>query len=250
MLPEIIQFDKWLRRKHPHTTTRVHYINDLKLFFTWADQPPDAITLRDIDRYIDHCQQLGHAVATINRRLAALRTFYHFLDMEREDAPPNPVIPKRHFIPQGRRLPRDVEDDIVDQLLDVVESPRDRAMILLMLRCGLRVGEIHNLSLSDLYLEPTQGRLPRLWVRGKNDSQRIAYLSHQALDALEKWLAVRPKAAEQAVFLSRLKRRISVRTIQDRLTRYSRQAGTPLSCHQLIDKSFKDWAKYVEPISV
>jgi site-specific recombinase XerC len=233
MLPEITQFDKWLRRKRPNTTTRVHYVNDLKLFFTWVDKPPDAITLRDVDRYIDHCQQLGHAVATINRRLAALRTFYHFLDIEREDAPPNPVIPKRHFIPQGRRLPRDVEDDIVDQLLDVVESPRDRAMILLMLRCGLRVGEIHNLSMSDLYLEPAHGSLPRLWVHGKNDSQRVVYLSHQALDALEKWLVVRPKVAEQAVFLSRLKRRISVRTIQNRLTRYSRQAGTPLSCHQL-----------------
>ena len=121
MLLEVRKFDKWLRRKHPQTTTRKHYLNDLKLFFAWADKPPDAITLRDIDRYVDHCHQLGHAVSTINRRLTALRTFYWFLDIESDDAPPNPVIPRRHFIPQGERLPRDVEDADLEQLLSVIE---------------------------------------------------------------------------------------------------------------------------------
>jgi site-specific recombinase XerC len=233
MLPEIQRFDKWLRRRHPHTTTRKHYLNDLKLFFTWADTPPNAITLRDVDRYIEHCHQLGHAVATINRRLATLRTFYWFLDIECDGAPPNPVIPKRHFIPQGDHLPRDVEDTDVEQLLDVIESPRDRAMVLLMLRCGLRVQEVHNLSLADLYLDPAPANLPRLWLNGKRSSQRVVYLSHQALTALQDWLAVRPVVETEAVFVSRLGRRISVRTIQDRLTRYCRQVGVRVSCHQL-----------------
>jgi site-specific recombinase XerD len=44
-------------------------------------------------------------VATVNRRLAALRTFYHFLHTETEDTPPNPVLPHRHVIRQGRHLP-------------------------------------------------------------------------------------------------------------------------------------------------
>jgi site-specific recombinase XerC len=233
MVPEVEQFDKWLRRKNPHVTTRVHYLNDLKLFFAWAGKSPEHITLRDVDRYIEHCHQLGHAVATINRRLAALRTFYSFLDLERSDAPPNPVLPKRHFIPLGERLPRDVEDADLGRLLAVIHSPRDRAVVLLMLRCGLRVQEVHRLSMSDLYLQPTPGSLPRLWLRGKNGSQRVAYLSHQALAALQNWLAVRPPVAEQAVFLSRLRRRLSVRQIQDRLARYCRQAGVQLSCHRL-----------------
>jgi site-specific recombinase XerC len=233
MLSEITRFHKWLKRKRPHTSTHWHYTNDLKLFFAWADKPPDAITLRDIDRYVDHCHQLGHAVSTINRRLTALRTFYWFLDIESDDAPPNPVIPRRHFIPQGERLPRDVEDADLECLLAVIESARDRAMVLLMLRCGLRVGEVHRLSLSDLYLQPTAGSLPRLWLTGKRGAQRVVYLSHQALAALENWLAVRPEVESQAVFVSRLRRRISVRTIQDRLTRYCRRAGVVLSCHRL-----------------
>jgi site-specific recombinase XerC len=143
------------------------------------------------------------------------------------------VIPRRHFIPQAERLPRDVEDADVEQLLAVIESTRDRAMVLLMLRCGLRVQEVRNLSLTDLYLDPTPGNLPRLWLNGKRGSQRVVYLSRQAQTALENWLAVRPEVDSQAVFLSRLRRRISVRTIQDRLTRYCRQIGLHISCHQL-----------------
>ena len=66
--------------------------------------------------------------------------------------PPTLYIPKRHFIRQGRRLPRDAEDQDLARLFAVIESRRDRAMFLLMLRCGLRVGEVRNLSMSDLYL--------------------------------------------------------------------------------------------------
>jgi site-specific recombinase XerD len=74
MLPEIKAFQKWLRRKSPHASTQIHYTNDLKLFFTWIEKAPPEITLWDIDAFIDHSQQLGYATATINRRLACLRS--------------------------------------------------------------------------------------------------------------------------------------------------------------------------------
>jgi site-specific recombinase XerD len=105
MFPHAERFGKWLRRRSPHAATPIHYTNDLKLFFAWAGKPPTAITLNDVDAYLGHCRRLGHAVATVNRRLAALRTFYRFLHAETEDAPPNPVLPRRHVIRQGRRLP-------------------------------------------------------------------------------------------------------------------------------------------------
>ncbi len=233
MIPEVVKFNKWLRRKSPHTTTHVHYTSDLKLFFAWVDKPPMAITLRDIDAYIEHCQALGHAIATVNRRLAAIRSFYHFLEIESDDTPPNPVLPKRHFIRQGERLPRDVEDADIERLFAVIDSPRDRAMFLLMLRCGLRVGESRSLSMDDLYLQPTHGSLPRLWLHGKNGSQRVAYLSHQARVALQAWLDVRPNAQDTAVFLNRFGRRLTVTGIQYRLARCCRQAEVWITCHQL-----------------
>jgi integrase/recombinase XerC len=233
MLPEVQQFHKWLRRKSPHTSTARHYTNDLQLFFQWAGKPPSAITLRDVDAYIEHCQEQGHAIATVNRRLAAVRSFYHFVEVMQDAAPPNPVLPRRHFIRQGRRLPRDVEDADLRRLFAVISQPRDRAMFLLMLRCGLRVGEVVALSLGDLYLQASPASLPRLWVRGKNGSQRVAYLSAQALAALEAWLAVRPALEDQALFLNRFGRRLTVTGVQDCLAGYCRQAGLWITCHQL-----------------
>ncbi len=112
MHTEVQKFIQWLRCKSPHTSTHIHYGNDLKLFFTWANKPPAVITVSDVDTYITHCQTQGHAIATVNRRLAALRSFYHFLSTHTENPPANPVIPRRHFIKQGRRLPRDVGDNV------------------------------------------------------------------------------------------------------------------------------------------
>jgi site-specific recombinase XerC len=109
---------------------------------------------------------------------------------------------------------------------------RDRAIFLLMLRCGLRVGEVRNLSLSDLYLEPSFGSLPRLWLHGKGNKQRVVYLSSQALAALQNWLLQRPVTGDDAVFINRFGRRLAVNGIQDRLAKYCRKAGIWITCHQ------------------
>lgn len=233
MFPEIEKFEKHLRRQHSHTSTHRHYISDLQLFFAWVDRSPTAITISDVDTYITHCQEQGHAIATINRRLTALRSFYQFLATEIDNPPSNPVLPRRHFIRHRRTLPRDVADDTLNRLFAVITTPRDKAIFLLMLRCGLRVGEIHRLSLADLDLQAPPGHLPRLWVRGKGGRQRVVYLSPQALTALNEWLAVRPNSLDPAIFLNRFGHRLSVTGVQKRLAKYCRQAGVWLTCHQL-----------------
>jgi len=171
-------------------------------------------------------------VSTINRRLAALHALYHFLAVESDTAPANPVLPRRHFIRAGERLPRDVQDADLEALFAVIHAPRDRAMFLLMLRCGLRVSEVRSLSLDDLYLQPTPGKLPRLRLHGKGSHQRVVYLSAQPLAALKRWLEERPPSTDQAVFLNRFGKRLTVTGIQDRLAHYCREAGLWLTCHQ------------------
>ena len=61
-------------------------------------------------------------------------------------------------------------------------------MFMLMLECGLRVGEVHNLSLEDVLPEGP----PRLRIHGKGDKHRIAYLSPPAKEVLNNWLISRP----------------------------------------------------------
>jgi site-specific recombinase XerC len=169
----------------------------------------------------------------INRRLAALSSFYRFLALTFPTAPDNPIQAERHYIRRRERLPRDVQDPVLERLFAVITGPRDRTLFLLMLRCGLRVSEVRNLSLNDLYLEPNHGSLPRVWIHGKGGKQRVMYLSHQPLNALKMWLALRPKSQDQAVFLNRSGRRLSVTGIQNRLASYCRQVGVWVTCHQL-----------------
>jgi site-specific recombinase XerD len=232
MLPEIERFQKWLRRKYPRTSTPIHYVNDLVLFFAWSTLPVREINLRTVDAFIEHCQSIGHSNTTINRRLAAIRTFYTFLELESDDAIPNPVIPKRHFIRVGVRLPRDVEDKELDKLFKTITSIRDIAIFTLMLRCGLRVGEIRNLTINDLFLNPNSGSLPRLWLHGKGGGERVAYLSAQAFAALRAWLIIRPVSEDSSVFLNRFGRKLTVTGIQSRLAVYCREAQTWITCHQ------------------
>lgn len=230
---QITQFTRWLRCKYRHSSTHRHYASDLQQFFTWANKAPNKITVSEVDGYIAHAQAEGHTVATINRRLAALSAFYHFLQTHTDDPPPNPVISRRHRLKPGRRLPRAVADDVLDRLFSAITSPRDRAIFTLMLRCGLRVGEVHRLSLADLDLQPPDEGLPRLHIHGKGGKERTVYLSAQAEIALKAWLTTRPDSPDPALFLNRSKKRLGSGGIQRQLAVYCQQAGVQLTCHQL-----------------
>src|SRR5258708_5745646 len=125
MVPEIEAFQSWLRRKSPRSSTAVHYGSDLKLFFLWLNKACWDVKVQDVDAFIEHCLEQNFSISTVKRRLCALRSFYHFLAIQSENAPRNPVIPKRHFIRRGQVLPRDVEDPILEGLFAAICHPRD-----------------------------------------------------------------------------------------------------------------------------
>jgi site-specific recombinase XerD len=199
MLTEIETFVNWLRRRNPAARTWRDYRGDLTQFAAiTGDRPPGAIAFRDVDRFVAQQVALGLQPSTVNRRLAAITAFYSFL----ADEDPGlvcPVLPHRHDLKERQRLPRPVQDDDLARFFAVVDNVRDRAMFLLMLRCGLRISEVAHLQLADLYLhEPN----PRLVAHGKGSKDRSVYLSPQAERALRAWLAERPSLPSD--FLSQL----------------------------------------------
>jgi site-specific recombinase XerD len=103
-------------------------------------------------------------------------------------------------------------------------------MFLLMLRCGLRIGEVANLIISYLYLDEFY---PRMVVHGKGSRERSVYLSPQAESALRDYLTLRPKAACDFVFLSYLHKGLSTTAIHKRLMIYRSAAEVSLSAHRL-----------------
>ena len=230
MLSEIDQFVNWIRRRNPDARTWRDYRYDLQQFAELVgDQPPRAITFRDVDRFIHLQASKGFKPTTINRRLAAIISLYAFLSDD-DPALVCPVLPHRHHLREPQRLPRPVQEDHLRAFFAVIEDARDRSMFVLMLRCGLRISEVAGLLLSDLYLDEPH---PRLVVRGKGSRERSAYLSPQAVQALCLYLRERPSAASDFVFLSYLKRGLSTTAIHKRLMRYREQAEVYLTAHRL-----------------
>ena len=146
----------------------------------------EEITRHNIEGWIEHEQDRGMQASTVNMRLAVLKAFFRFL-IER-DVLPLEVLSKRIMIKVPDALPRAMDPDDVRQLVAVLEGVRDRAMILILLRTGMRIGELLNTIVEDVNLKD---RRIEIYEAGKTRVGRVVYLSDDALKALKAWLAVR-----------------------------------------------------------
>jgi len=130
-------------------------------------------------------------------------------------------------------LPRYLHDNELQLFLESVPSTRDLAMFMLMLRCGLRVQEVINLTLDVI-----DYRRSRIQIKsGKGGKDRIVYISNDAAIALAKYLRKRPRTGEKQIFLAEKGRckgkPISVRAVQKRIEHYAREIGVSVTCHRL-----------------
>ncbi|MEE8381701.1 MAG: tyrosine-type recombinase/integrase [Thermodesulfobacteriota bacterium] len=209
-----------------------NYLNTLKHFVLWVNVPVEEVVSRHILQYIDFLLRKRLKPKTINCHLVSIRGFYEYLHNEEDIRILNPV--KRGYIlKQSKPLPKHLRDEEVEKLFAVIINPRDRAMFKVMLRCGLRVEEIANLSLEAIHLK----RKVILVKDGKGSKDRIVYLSDDAYGALVKYLRLRRSSRAKKIFLVEKGtfkgKPISVRGIQKRMEYYARKAGVKSSCHQL-----------------
>lgn len=209
-----------------------NYLSTLEHFVGWLDVPVEQVTPKKVQAYIDHLLAKGLSAKTINCHLDSIRRFYDWLDDEDLIEIPNPV--KRGYVLRlPRLLPRHLKDHEVQRLFEVIQGPRDRAIFMVMLRCGLRVAEVKDLTLGDLDLR----RSKILVQNGKGRKGRVVYLSQDAQQALVAYLKVRPSTKISKVFLAEKSpfrgQPISVRGIQKRLESYAQRARLNVSCHQL-----------------
>ena len=252
MLSEIERFVNWVRRRSPQAHTWKDYGYDLRFFVQIVgDRPPCEINFKDIDHFIAVQSEKGFKPSTINRRLAAVIALYGFLSAEDEELN-CPVIFRRHHLREPQRLPRPVQEEELKRFFAVilcehnVESKRDFAMFLLMLRCGLRIGEVASLQMADLFLEE---EFPRIVTRGKGSRERGVYLSKQAEHALREYLAERPSAKSEFVFLSYQLDGLSTTAIHKRLMHYREQAQCHFSAHRLRHSFANDMLNADAPIT-
>ena len=207
-------------------------MSTLRRFVLWLDVPVEEATNKKILQYIDAL--LDHRVQpkTINCHLDSVRGFYKYLH-DVEDIPIHNPVKRGYVLRLSRPLPRYLRDEEVEKLFQVIRKPRDRAIFMLMLRCGLRVEETATLSLGAMDLK----RRKILVAQGKGGKGRVVYISNDALDALGQYLRVRPSSKTKKLFVVEkgacCGKAISVRGIQKRIEYYARKAGLKVSCHKL-----------------
>ena len=156
----LAEFELYLQRRFPGRRTSIDYVGDIRQFMAFCPKPWREVTMQDMDAFVHQQRQAGLKQSTVNRRVAALKTFFDFLAEESGDLSwPNPVRFQRHAGKRPRTLPRDLRDEDLERVWEVIESMRDRAWFVLMVRAGLRVGEVVDLKVSDL-LSPADGERP------------------------------------------------------------------------------------------
>jgi site-specific recombinase XerD len=228
----VVNFRRYLKRKNysPHTVK--NYLNMLQHFIRWLDVPVEEATSRNMAGYIDFLMDKRLHPKTINCHLGGIRVFYDFLRYEEGVAITNPVK-KGLTLRLPILLPRYLKDEEVDKFFTSIFKHRDRAIFMLMLRCGLRVEEVAHLTIEALDL-----RRRRIFVyNGKGQKDRVVYISDDAYLALGKYLRSRPKIISKKLFLVEKgickNQGISVRGIQKRIEYYARKAKLKISCHHL-----------------
>jgi site-specific recombinase XerD len=228
----IVNFRRSLKRRNLSRHTVNNYMNSLGHFVMWIDVPIESVSREDIGTYIDHLMDKALKPETINAHLNRIRQFYRYLIEQEHLDMVNPVqgIPKVRL---PKPLPKHLQDRQAQAFLEVPKRPRDQAMFLLMLRCGLRVEEVAKLTLDVI-----EFRRRRIWVRdGKGGKDRMVYVSNDALKALVDYLKIRPESKTRRVFLvekgTYKDQPISVRGIQKRMEYYAKKMDIKISCHHL-----------------
>ena len=212
--------------------TREAYSRDVMRYLEYLfSEGKDAtgVTLEDLHRFSWELHDLGILPRSIARMLSGVRSFYHYMLMDGYvQTDPTELLQSPKI---GQHLPEVLTVEEVDAIIDAIDENhpdgcRDRTIIEMLYSCGLRVSELCNLKLSDLFLDEGYIR-----VTGKGDKQRLVPLSPSAAQALQLWFEDRadivPKPGEEDfVFISRLrKKRLSRITVFHNIRVYAQRAG-------------------------
>lgn len=165
--------------------------------------------------------------ASRSRRISAIRTFYNFLSTKAKIIEYNPAA-ELESPKQMKKLPRYLSvDESISVLSEAANSDdqfssRDYCILTLFLNCGMRLSELCSINLSDIAEET-------LTVMGKGGKERTIYLNSICIQAIDDYLPERlePKSEEKndPLFVSRNRRRISQRAVQNIVKKYIVKAG-------------------------
>ena len=164
-----------------------------------------SVTVDLLDSFLATLSDIGIHPRSQARILSGIRSFYHFLFIEKEiDHDPTELIETPKI---GRHLPQILSTEEIDRLINCIdlstsEGQRNRTILEILYSCGLRVSELCDLKMSGLYLNEGFIR-----VLGKGNKERLVPISAKAINELHLWfydrnlISIKP-GYEDYVFLS------------------------------------------------
>jgi integrase/recombinase XerC len=227
---------KFERQYSAHTVNQ--YVSQLgfaALYFNKLCDNWFAVQSEHIRRYSMALRAKQLSGRTISLKLSCIRSLYKFLKAKNITEQPHYHNPAQGIKgPKfAKPLPKNLDVDQMARLLEIPDDDplaiRDKAMMELMYSSGLRISELVGANMQDI-----NARNGEILVRGKGAKERLIPVGSKALDALKKWLAVRPLfmgADEHAVFLSSKKNRISVRQVRLRMQEWGIKQGISSQVH-------------------
>jgi len=173
----------------------------------------------DLEAFIEHEQDRGLHISSVRTRTASVIAFLHFLI--EQDLIPGSVLKRRIRLKLPDTLPRAINPQDMKKLLSMIDDTRDRALILLLLRTGIRIGEALGLTMNDIDLKD---RKIHLFEGEKNSMGRVVYLSNDAVFCLKRWFR-RRHPERTFVFYGRGNSPICYSTARTRFVKYLKDAG-------------------------
>ncbi|MBI2598831.1 tyrosine-type recombinase/integrase [Candidatus Curtissbacteria bacterium] len=196
----------------------VQFLNDLKKAHVHE------VAADDIKSFLAKLEKEGYTQKSISRKLNSTKTFFRFLKIQEVitddpaslvDHPKFETKPPRILSPVEYRALRDAARD----------DARISSIIEILLQTGIRIGELANLRTDDVYFSDG-AKEGSLYVRPlENRGERTVPLNKSAQAALKRYLEIRPKAANKALFITKTGRPLLVRNIRTAIDRYYKRAG-------------------------
>lgn len=211
--------------------TLAAYQNDLSWLLSFCEQQemnPLDMQLEDLQHFAVQLHEHQIGPTSQARILSGIRSFYKYLLLSGEiEQDPTELLESPHL---GERLPEVLSTDEIDQIqksidLSKPEGQRNKTIIEVLFSCGLRVSELVNLKLSNLYLEEGFVR-----VMGKGSKERLVPISSKAISELKYWFVDRnlmkiQQGEEDYVFLNRRGKHLTRTMILIMLKRQAVAAG-------------------------
>jgi site-specific recombinase XerD len=173
----------------------------------------------NIEGFVERQQDRGLNPSSIRTHLGRVYAFIRFL-VDNEFAGAELLV-RKVAVRLPTPLPKDIHKDDEDLLLSVIDDVRDRAMILLLLRTGMRIGELLSVTMRDINL---QMQSIAIGESEKTGSGRVVYFSNDAAKALYDWLMVRDPSHDR-LFYGRRGGRLSYAAARKMFCKYISRAG-------------------------